>query len=68
MFCRTQNENGTFNILCLDCLMTIASGIGSPSSLATFEMKHMCVEKALGQLCQANRTHSMGAGQTASHI
>jgi len=62
MFRRTQNDNGTFNTLCLDCMMTVALGVDGPPGLAAVERKHMCVEKALVQLFQASQTGSVAAG------
>lgn len=47
MYSRTQNENGTYNTLCLDCCMTIAFCVESPKELDLLEGRHMCPEKAL---------------------
>jgi hypothetical protein len=50
MYSRTQNDNGTLNTMCLDCLRTIASSIESETDLELLEMRHVCPEKALAQL------------------
>jgi hypothetical protein len=50
MYSRTQNDNGTFNTMCLDCLRTIASSVESETDLELLEMRHVCPEKALAQL------------------
>jgi len=50
MFSRTQNDNGTYNTMCLDCLRTIATSIESETDLELLEMRHMCPERALLQL------------------
>jgi hypothetical protein len=50
MYSRTQNENGTFNTRCLDCLLTIATSVESDEELERLELQHMCPEKALAQL------------------
>jgi len=50
MYKRTQNENGTFNTLCLDCLLTVATSVETEGELERLEMRHMCPEKALAQL------------------
>ena len=50
MFSHTQNENGTYNTRCLDCLMTVASSIESPQEVERIEAQHMCPEKALAEL------------------
>ena len=50
MFSHTQNENGTYNTRCLNCLMTVASAIETPEELDTIEAQHMCPEKALAEL------------------
>ena len=50
MYSRTQNENGTFNTRCLDCLLTIASAVQTDEELERLESQHMCPEKALAQL------------------
>lgn len=47
---RTQNENGTFNTLCLDCLRTIASSMENEDALKQAEAAHLCPEKALSLL------------------
>lgn len=50
MYSRTQNENGSFNTRCLDCLMTIASCVESEQELECLERNHLCPEKALYEL------------------
>ena len=47
MYSRTQNDNGTYNTLCLDCCMTIAFCVESPKELDLLEARHVCPEKAL---------------------
>ena len=50
MYNRTQNENGSYNTRCLDCFMTIASGVETEEELAARELHHVCPEKALADL------------------
>ena len=50
MFSRTQNENGTYNTRCLDCMMTVASCVEGEADLKQVESHHMCPERALAQL------------------
>ena len=50
MYSRSQNDNGTFNTMCLDCLLTIATSVESDIELEFLEMRHVCPEKALSQL------------------
>jgi len=50
MYSRTQNENGSYNSRCLDCLLTIASCVETEEELDGLEVKHLCPEKALAQL------------------
>jgi hypothetical protein len=50
MYSRTQNDNGTFNTMCLDCLRTIATSVENDIELELLEMRHVCPEKALAQL------------------
>ena len=50
MYSRTQNENGTYNTRCLDCMMTVASAIETEDELERLESRHMCPERALAQL------------------
>jgi len=47
MYSRTQNDNGTFNTMCLDCLRTIATSVETETDLELLEMHHVCPEKAL---------------------
>lgn len=57
MYSRTQNDNGSFNTRCLDCLMTIASCVESERELAHFERIHVCPEKALYNLLRLEQAH-----------
>jgi hypothetical protein len=50
MYSRTQNENGTFNTRCLDCLLTVATSVETDEEIERLEGQHMCPEKALSQL------------------
>ena len=50
MYRRTQNDNGTYNTMCLDCLRTVATSVESEIDLELMEMRHICPEKALAQL------------------
>ena len=50
MFSRTQNDNGTYNTRCLDCMMTVASWVERDDDLERIELHHMCPERALAQL------------------
>jgi hypothetical protein len=47
MFHHSQNENGTYNTRCLDCLMSVATAVESPEELTRIESRHCCAEKAL---------------------
>ena len=55
MYSRTQNENGTLNTMCLDCLRTIARSVENETELELVEMHHVYPEKALSQLLTANK-------------
>jgi len=50
MYSRTQNENGSYNIRCLDCFITIASCVETDEELSRLEARHLCPEKALADL------------------
>ena len=50
MYSRTQNENGTYNTRCLECMLTVATAVESEDDLAGIEGHHLCPEKALAQL------------------
>jgi hypothetical protein len=50
MHSRTPNENGGIDSRCLDCLLTIASGIETEDELDRLEGRHLCPEKLLAQL------------------
>jgi hypothetical protein len=50
MFHHTQNENGTYNTLCLYCFMTVASAVESNEDLEKVEEKHVCPERAISEL------------------
>jgi hypothetical protein len=54
MYNRSQNENGSWNSRCLDCLLTIASSIESEAELDALEARHLCPEKALSWLAAQN--------------
>jgi hypothetical protein len=55
MYSRSQNENGTYNTMCLDCLLTIATSVENDIELELLEMRHVCPEKALAQLLAGKR-------------
>lgn len=55
MYSRTQNDNGTFNTMCLDCLRTIATSVETETDLELLEMHHVCPEKALAQILALKR-------------
>ena len=61
MYSRTQNENGTFNTRCLDCLLTIASAVETREELELIELRHMCPEKALALLLAGRAAAEMRA-------
>ena len=61
MYSRTQNENGTYNTLCLDCFMTTASCVESPKELEQLEARHVCAEKALHHLQEQEKEHAAHA-------
>jgi hypothetical protein len=61
MYSRTQNENGTYNTRCLDCFMTIASCVESPTELDQLEAHHICPEKALFHLFEQEQQHAAHA-------
>ena len=50
MYSRTQNENGTYNTRCLDCLLTVATSVETEVELEWLETRHMCPERALAEL------------------
>lgn len=52
MYSRTQNENGTYNTRCLDCLMTVGFSIESEEELGRVESHHLCPEKVLHELME----------------
>lgn len=56
MYYRTQNDNGTYNVRCLFCFMTIASAIESESELELLEAHHICPEKALAELATREKS------------
>lgn len=61
MYSRTQNENGSYNTLCLDCFMTVAAWVETEKELDLVEARHLCPEKVLAQLLAqriAAETHS----------
>ncbi len=55
MYSRTQNENGSYNTRCLDCLLTIAFSVDSEEEIERVETRHLCPEKALAQLLAQQR-------------
>ena len=55
MYHRTQNENGSYNTRCLDCLLTIAFSVDSEEELDRLETRHLCPEKVLAQLLAQQR-------------
>ncbi len=52
-FHRSQNDNGSYHTLCLDCLRTIAWFADEPE-LSEIEKKHLCPEKALKRILAAS--------------
>jgi hypothetical protein len=50
MYIHTRNENGSYNIRCLDCFMTIAFSVETEQELKHIEAHHLCPEKALAAL------------------
>jgi hypothetical protein len=50
MYNRTQNDNGTYNTRCLDCLLTVATSVETEEDLERLEARHMCPERALAEL------------------
>ena len=60
MYSRTQNDNGTFNTMCLDCLRTIATSVENDIKLELLEMRHVCPEKALAQLLAGKKMAEEG--------
>ena len=64
MYSRTQNDNGTLNTMCLDCLRTIATSVESETDLELLEMRHVCPEKALAQMIS---TYKPAEHQRRSH-
>jgi len=63
MYSRIQNENGSYNSRCLDCLMTIASCVEQEKELDGREAQHMCPEKALARLMELDRTAAAQAAR-----
>jgi len=55
MYIRTQNENGSYNTRCLDCLLTIAFSVESETELDDLEAHHFCPEKVLSALLAQQR-------------
>lgn len=55
MYSRTQNENGSYNTRCLDCLMTVASSVENEQELERIEAHHICPEKALAALLEKEK-------------
>jgi hypothetical protein len=42
MFPHRENEDGTFDSICPDCLSTVARGLHAESQLTEFENQHVC--------------------------
>lgn len=61
MYSRTQNDNGTYNTMCLDCFLTVATSVETKTDLELLEMQHMCPEKALAQLLAAKSADELHA-------
>jgi hypothetical protein len=59
MYYRTQNDNGTYNVRCLFCFMTIASAVESEVDLEMVETHHICPEKALAELSSREKSRTM---------
>lgn len=64
MFHHSQNENGTYNTRCLDCLMSVATAVESPQDLELIESRHCCAEKALLQLLANKKSQIEAASHT----
>jgi hypothetical protein len=47
---RTENDDGSHNSRCLDCLMTIAHGVVTEEEMVRREGSHLCPEKILAQM------------------
>jgi hypothetical protein len=56
MFSHTQNENGTYNIRCLYCFMTVASAVESVEEIEKVETHHFCLERALSGILARSAT------------
>jgi hypothetical protein len=63
MYSRTQNDNGTYNTMCLDCFLTVATSVETETDLELLEMQHMCPEKALAQLLAGSNAAETRAKQ-----
>ncbi len=63
MYSRTENEDGSFNTRCLDCFMTIASGIGSIRELDRIEARHICLERVLSEMFKRELAREAHAGR-----
>jgi hypothetical protein len=50
MYSRTQNENGSYNTRCLDCLRVIAESVECAPELDHLEVNHICPQKVLTEL------------------
>lgn len=64
MYSRTQNENGTYNTRCLDCLMTVGFSIESEEELGRVEAHHICPEKALHELMEQEKELAAHSGRS----
>jgi len=67
MYSRTQNENGTFNTRCLDCLMTVTTSIETEEELERLELQHLCPEKALSKLLYGKAADETRTKELSSH-
>jgi hypothetical protein len=63
MYSRTQNDNGSYNTRCLDCLLTVASCVESDEQLERIEARHLCPERALAQLLAQQRAVEAAAAR-----
>lgn len=63
MYSRTQNENGTYNTLCLYCLMTVARSVETEGELRIVESRHICLERVLADVLAQERASHTGAMQ-----
>ncbi len=67
MFNHTQNENGTYNTLCLYCFLTVASDVESTEEIEQVENHHICPERALADLLARCRCVPSGVNEHKIH-